>query len=553
MTEMQNSHRDEHVGSPRIDRSSSTNAAGLPDWGYPQERPWFNALGHSRINVEACSARFRKADLILSWPDKEDSVWTLSRLRHQPQEARKVIIVLIIISIFVAVITVVVITNGRRRQVRFHFAAAARWAAHRLGQLQIPECSGAVGAVDDLNLEGPGLAGYRWALRDGSLIGPGIGPTWNASKHIFYFKVHGAPAYGCYLLLRGTAPSSSGSCFVTSEASTFEILGRILSENVFTAIKGQLGLQKAGVPREEVFVNLKVLNRSIFYDWEAILRGKQLLSEAQPSQNSLSRAQICPVEVAVDLALRCGAAMRQCLQKKVLWKDASSIDPVTATDRDNEKLVVEGRFDGAGRKDVQLAAGEDPIDGTTNFVYGIKLRYQILTSAHKSRAEVLHPGTTLMLTNSLWLQREKAYLHWVDYAKKFLCCTCRGVHCNANSLILQMRMVSNLRLAQAMVLFELGYERSEASTVRKSPPSFQEGVAKMLGGLRSLMLGGVRATRTIGGKPWDYAAGTVIALEAGASFCNLQGAPFDVEGRSCVCAASAELSAELIDVLGTRQ
>ena len=27
-------------------------------------------------------------------------------------------------------------------KVRFHFAAAARWAAHRLGQLQIPECSG---------------------------------------------------------------------------------------------------------------------------------------------------------------------------------------------------------------------------------------------------------------------------------------------------------------------------------------------------------------------------------------------------------------------------
>ena len=27
-----------------------------------------------------------------------------------------------------------------------------------------------------------------------------------------------------------------------------------------------------------------------------------------------------------------------------------------------------------------------------------------------------------------------------------------------------------------------------------------------------------------GGKPWDYAAGTIIAMEAGAKFCNLQGA-----------------------------
>ncbi|CAE7333975.1 unnamed protein product, partial [Symbiodinium sp. CCMP2456] len=197
-------------------------------------------------------------------------------------------------------------------EVRFHFAAAARWAAHRLGQLQIPECSGfqrfkaevglaelafyalracrlgtppalsvhlsamearlaeplrslsageepdaqvmadvratvdrALGAVDDLNLEvppvapmglpsassqGPGLAGYRWALRDGSLIGPGIG-TWKLS------------------------PAEATASVAAALASGVRHVDTAAEYNTEAAVAE--GLQKAGVPREEVFVNLK--------------------------------------------------------------------------------------------------------------------------------------------------------------------------------------------------------------------------------------------------------------------------------------------------------
>ncbi|CAE7333939.1 IMP1 [Symbiodinium sp. CCMP2456] len=273
----------------------------------------------------------------------------------------------------------------------------------------------------------------------------------------------------------------------------------------------------------------------------AIIRGKQLLSEKKRRTSPLSSSSRHAKEakVAVDLALRCGAAMRQCFQKKVLWKDASSIDPVTATDRDNEKLVVEGLKSAFPSHQVigeeaAAALGStpkltdaptwivDPIDGTTNFVYGIKLSCVSLGLCIGRRPVV---GVV--------------YDPYAD--ELFVAAEGEGAYLNGQ----RIQVDDATKLAQAMVLFELGYERSE------------EGVAKMLGGLRSLMLGGVRATRTIGtavlslcwvacgrasayytgmsgegGKPWDYAAGTVIALEAGASFCNLQGAPFDVEGRT---------------------
>ena len=73
-----------------------------------------------------------------------------------------------------------------------------------------------------------------------------------------------------------------------------------------------------------------------------------------------------------------------------------------------------------------------------------------------------------------------------------------------------------------------------------------------------------------GGKPWDYAAGALVAAEAGASLRRLDGrnypappeaasaagaggrgadAPFDIYARSCVCAGSAPLADELVRVL----
>jgi len=264
--------------------------------------------------------------------------------------------------------------------------------------------------------------------------------------------------------------------------------------------------------------------------------------------------------VAVRLALQCGKAMRDCLQKKVDWKDQSSIDPVTQTDKDNEELVIAGlhaafpSHEIIGEESTAARAAQglpramltdsptwivDPIDGTTNFVYGIKLSCVSL---------------------GFCVGREPVVgVVYDPYADElFMAAKGEGAYLNGTRLC--VHPVQSLK--ESMVLFELGYERS------------QEGLQLILNGLRTLLLSGARATRTIGtavlslcwvasgranvyytglsgegGKPWDYAAGTIIAKEAGAKFCNLQGTAFDIEGPSCLCASSRELMEEMLSVI----
>ncbi|CAL1142494.1 unnamed protein product, partial [Cladocopium goreaui] len=268
------------------------------------------------------------------------------------------------------------------------------------------------------------------------------------------------------------------------------------------------------------------------------------------------------VQVAVRLAVDCGKAMRDCLQKKVVWKDDSSIDPVTATDKENEQRVIAGlraafptheiigEESAAARAQQQLPPATltvedaptwivDPIDGTTNFVYGIKLSCVSLGFC-VGRQPVL--GVV--------------YDPYAD--ELFVAAKGEGAYLNGARLCIDPAK----SLKESMVLFELGYERSQA------------GLDRILNGLKALLLHGTRATRTLGtavlslcwvasgranayytglsgegGKPWDYAAGTIIAMEAGAKFCNLQGGPFDIEGPSCLCASSNDLAQEILSVL----
>lgn len=265
--------------------------------------------------------------------------------------------------------------------------------------------------------------------------------------------------------------------------------------------------------------------------------------------------------VAVELALACGEAMRQCLESKgggVSWKDAGGIDPVTETDEANERRVVETLKD---RFPSHLVIGEeaaaqagcipqltgaptwvvDPIDGTTNFVHGLRLSCVSIG---------LCCGGEPVLG--------VVYEPYAD--ELFAAVRGQGAFLNGRRLAAD----GARRLGEAMVLFELGYERSE------------EGVALILGALQKLLLAGVRATRHVGsavlsiawvacgrasayytgvskegGKPWDYAAAVVIAAEAGAHVCSLDGGRFTIEGKSCLCAASEDLATELAAVVGS--
>jgi len=49
-----------------------------------------------------------------------------------------------------------------------------------------------------------------------------------------------------------------------------------------------------------------------------------------------------------------------------------------------------------------------------------------------------------------------------------------------------------------------------------------------------------------GWKPWDYAAGSVVASEAGATMSDLRGEEFDVFGTSMVCAGSEAIARKIV-------
>lgn len=256
---------------------------------------------------------------------------------------------------------------------------------------------------------------------------------------------------------------------------------------------------------------------------------------------------------ATELALECGEAMRQCLNnKQVDWKDAAAIDPVTATDKENEARVtrvIQARFPTHQiiGEEAAAEAGKtpkltktpswvvDPIDGTTNFVYGMKL--SVVSLGFCVGGEPV------------------AGVVYDPYADElFAAARGRGAFLNGRPISVDAVQT----LSKAMVQFELGYVRDE------------DGLNRILGALRTMLRGGTRGMRTLGscvlclvwvacgrssayytgvstegGHPWDYAAGAIIAQEAGASITDINGGGFNIESSSCICAASASLGDEI--------
>eukprot|EP00913_Durusdinium_trenchii_P017694 g16633.t1 len=218
------------------------------------------------------------------------------------------------------------------------------------------------GAVEDVTMEvaeapllgieanaSASLAGQRWTLRDGRPLGPGIG-TWKLSPSEAEESVAAA-------LREGVRHVDTAAEYGTEEAVA-------------------RGIQRAKVPRDEIFVNLKVAAETAeelreviatsFNQWGAFGSRVMTWSSAHVAFLAAAGASVvalaltrsrrkvrvasallrgrygAEVAVAAQLALECGQAMRDCLQKKVDWKDTESIDPVTQTDQENEQRVIEG-------------------------------------------------------------------------------------------------------------------------------------------------------------------------------------------------------------------
>ncbi|CAB9506613.1 Inositol monophosphatase [Seminavis robusta] len=180
----------------------------------------------------------------------------------------------------------------------------------------------------------------------------------------------------------------------------------------------------------------------------------------------------------------------------------------------------------------------DPIDGTTNFASGLPLACVSIAFCVNKRPVM---GCVFApMTNELYL-------------------AAKGFGAYRNGVRITQRQ--HVDLQQAVVAFEFGYPRNK------------QAVDNMVAAVAQFMERGCRATRQIGSgvldlcwvatgrfsliysgiagegwKPWDYAAGLVIAQEAGCAMENFQpnnsDGVFDLYGDSIICAISKELLEE---------
>ena len=280
---------------------------------------------------------------------------------------------------------------------------------------------------------------------------------------------------------------------------------------------------------------------------------------------------------AVALARRCGAAMLRANRaaRETKWKDGDGgIDPCTATDLANERLVVEGlarAFPGhrvVGEEACSDAGAipvldddatptwiVDPIDGTQNFVHGLPCSCVSIGLAERGvpvLGVVFDP-----YRDELWVAAagEGAFLNGARLAPPPAVDLAGG------------------DLSSATVLTDLGYERGPAAAplARLYAALLDEKVraVRILGStvLSLCYVASGRASSLVIGlverdcpKPWDWCAGTLVAREAGchvamvdarrappgdASRPPTSGASFDLLSRSCVCASDEGLAAKL--------
>ncbi len=248
--------------------------------------------------------------------------------------------------------------------------------------------------------------------------------------------------------------------------------------------------------------------------------------------------------LAREVAVAAGALLERSLARTDLWvrRKSSDTDLVTEIDHAAEQLIIErllaARPDDAilGEESGARAGGEsavrwviDPIDGTTNFVYRLApFSVSIAAELHGVTVAgvVIVPG---------WQETFEAVLGG-------------GARCNRAPI--SCSTTSDLPSA----LVGTGFSYDAGRRVRQG-----EVVSRLLGQVRdirrmgaaSVDLCAVACGRLDGYfeaelKPWDHAAGSLIASEAGATVTDLSGGP---PSSAFVVAAGAALHGRLREAL----
>ncbi len=236
---------------------------------------------------------------------------------------------------------------------------------------------------------------------------------------------------------------------------------------------------------------------------------------------------------------------------------SSATDNVTAIDVASEQLV-RARLSAARPEDGFLGeegASEasssgitwvvDPIDGTTNFIYGIAA-YAVSVAAVAAAAHGVQERAQGAAVAGVVLD--------VVSGEEFTAVQGHGAWLRAGEHAPPRRLTAgaSASLGQALVATGFGYEAQrravQGAAVARLLPQVRD--IRRIGSaaldLCAVAAGRVDAYVEQGLKPWDRAAGALIAAEAGAVVTGLDGGPAD---ERLVVACSPELHPELLAVV----
>ncbi len=219
---------------------------------------------------------------------------------------------------------------------------------------------------------------------------------------------------------------------------------------------------------------------------------------------------------------------------------SSNSDFVTEIDRDLEALIIsslrsERSSDSYLGEEGSSESGEsgirwviDPIDGTTNFIYGIP-SFGVSIAAEKG-GEVIAGVVADPIQNEIF-----------DAAKGF------GARCNGSNIA--TRKGTNLKSSLVATGFSYSPNRRRIQGLILAELLPQIGDIRRVGSaavdLCWLAIGRVDAFFEEGLNYWDYAAGSLIADEAGAVVINLD----DFLGEELIVAVTPEIENDFLQVL----